>query len=324
MPRPYRLGNAQLARFESRALPGISRTKLGRDTTMPSGTRGIRRGAQAAALAFVILAIMVDVGWMPVVENDADVAEALGRLAATTGWLVTALRWVSEVFHPTVFRVIAAVGAAVLWWRSGRGGVGRADPAATRRLAVFTLVTVGAGGLLVTGFKDLIGRARPSFTNPVAHAAGLSFPSGHALGAMVAAVVCLVAVRAVTGRRAPWPWWVGWGLIVTLTGFSRLGLGVHFVSDVVGGYLLGVAWALGMAALLRPWQPGALAAGRAGPARPASGEQDHRYGDQRASWSRWRRLSIRIRNWAATVALLASTGRTLVTSFSSRTARRTA
>ncbi|MCM3926285.1 phosphatase PAP2 family protein, partial [Frankia sp. AiPs1] len=233
---------------------------------MPSGTRAIRRGAQAAALAFVVIAIMVDAGWSPVVENDADVAESLGRLAATTAWLVTALRWVSEVFHPTVFRVLAAVGGGALWWRSRRGGVGRADPAATRRLVVFALVTVGAGGLLATGFKDLIGRARPSFANPVAHAAGLSFPSGHALGAMVAAVVCLVAVRTVTGRRASWPWWGGWGLIVAVTGFSRLGLGVHFVSDVLGGYLLGVAWALGMAALLRPWQSGAVAAGRAGPA----------------------------------------------------------
>ncbi|WP_161982992.1 phosphatase PAP2 family protein [Candidatus Frankia alpina] len=70
-------------------------------------------------------------------------------------------------------------------------------------------------------------------------------------------------------------------MVVAVTGFARLGLGVHFLSDVLGGYLLGVGWALGMAALLRPWQPG---------------ERAHRYGDQRASPSRWRRLSIRVRN----------------------------
>ncbi|WP_261569873.1 phosphatase PAP2 family protein [Frankia gtarii] len=278
---------------------------------MPSGTRGLRRGAQAAVLGFVVLAVMVDAAWSPLLDDDADVAAALGRLAATTGWLVTALQGVSAVFHPTVFRAIAVVGAAALWWRSRRGGVGRADLAATRRLALFTLVTVSGGGLLVTGFKELIGRARPSFTNPVAHAAGLSFPSGHALGAMVAAVVCLVAVRAVTGRRARWPWWVGSGVVVAVTGFARLGLGVHFLSDVLGGYLLGVGWALGMAALLRPWQSGEVAAGAAEPADsqpadsqpgdpqpgdPQPGERAHRYGDQRASPSRWRRLSIRVRN----------------------------
>jgi undecaprenyl-diphosphatase len=69
---------------------------------------------------------------------------------------------------------------------------------------------------------------------------------------MVAGIVFLAVLRALTGRRPTALSWLPVIIVIGLTGFSRLGLGVHYLSDVVGGYLLGAAWALTMVAALVP------------------------------------------------------------------------
>ncbi len=218
---------------------------------VPALDRGVRLVAAAAAAVFLVLAVVVALGWSPVIRTDGHVAGALGRWMVASGTGVAALSRVSEVCHPTVFRVVAVLGAGWLWQRSRRAGT--AGPASTRRLALYVLVTVEVGGLLARGCKELVARPRPVPVDPVAHASGYSFPSGHAFGVMVAAVVLLVAVGSVTGRRPGVLCCSGAAVVVAVTGFARLGLGVHFLSDVLGGYLLGLAWALGMAALLHPW-----------------------------------------------------------------------
>jgi len=163
--------------------------------------------------------------------------------------LVEGLRLVSAVCHPAVLRTVAGLIAAALFLRARSAGVGRADRATTRWLALFILVTIGVSGLFSSGFKALIGRSRPSLANPVAHAAGASFPSGHALTAMTTGIVVLTALWVLTGRLPPARAWGPVLLAVALTGFSRLGLGVHYLTDVLGGYLLGAAWALAMVAV---------------------------------------------------------------------------
>lgn len=114
---------------------------------------------------------------------------------------------------------------------------------AGRRLAARTLVIAMAGeAMLQNGLKALFARPRPtSFfgTDP----GGYSFPSGHALS-----VFCLCGALALLAR-----WWpmaplgrvafAAAGAVVTLgIGWSRLYLGVHYLSDVVGGYVIGAAW----------------------------------------------------------------------------------
>jgi membrane-associated phospholipid phosphatase len=146
---------------------------------------------------------------------------------------------------PTTHEARRSAGQDVVRQSAGGGGLGRVDMV---RLAVFVAVTVGGGGVLATVVKEATGRPRPRPPQPVATAPGLSFPSGHALGVTVAAVVCAVVIRALTGRRPPrlyWPFAVVAGAVC---GFARVGLGVHYPSDVLGGYLLGAAWAAATAA----------------------------------------------------------------------------
>jgi undecaprenyl-diphosphatase len=129
--------------------------------------------------------------------------------------------------------------------------------------AAWVVVAAAGIGLLTTVVKNVVGRPRPQFADGGAHLQSLSYPSGHSSGIATAVVVGLVLawpLLSARGRRL-WPA-VGVALIVVV-GFSRMWLGVHYLSDVVAGWSLGIAWALLTALLF-----GALPGGRAAlPAR---------------------------------------------------------
>ena len=88
----------------------------------------------------------------------------------------------------------------------------------------------------------------------MAHATGRSFPSGHSQAAIVGyAVLVAVFLPAVPrGRRG---WLVAPAVaMVLLIGFSRIALGVHYLSDVLGAYLIGTVWFIGMATAFGAWR----------------------------------------------------------------------
>ncbi|HKE99773.1 MAG TPA: phosphatase PAP2 family protein [Actinomycetes bacterium] len=101
--------------------------------------------------------------------------------------------------------------------------------------------------LLARLVKALAERPRPPLAAMAAHADGLAFPSGHATQAM--AVFGMLTVLVALGR---WPWRgkVAFGagalLIVLVVGFSRLYLGVHWLTDVLAGWALGACWLLAL------------------------------------------------------------------------------
>jgi undecaprenyl-diphosphatase len=124
-----------------------------------------------------------------------------------------------------------------------------------RRLATFVVATGLGLAVLVPTTKALADRARPIVADPVvAQPENASFPSGHAMTSLVAwGVLVLLALPAV--RRRARPWLVLAGVVVVLAvGFTRLALGVHFVSDVLAGWALGAAWLIAMTAAFRGWQ----------------------------------------------------------------------
>jgi len=113
------------------------------------------------------------------------------------------------------------------------------------------VVAAGLGSaLLNVVVKTAVHRLRPVLSDPVAHAQGLSFPSAHAQAAVVGyALLLLVFLPILQGV-----WRTGavtFALVAVLAiGFSRIALGVHYLSDVLGGFLLGAAWVTAMAAAL--------------------------------------------------------------------------
>ncbi len=109
------------------------------------------------------------------------------------------------------------------------------------RLPAFLTFALMGGIGLAPVVKLVVGRPRPNFSQ-VIDVGFHAFPSGHATSA---AVVCAALAYVLTRHRS-WSvsvWiWTAAGMIAFLIGFSRLYLGVHWPTDVLAGWLLGLAW----------------------------------------------------------------------------------
>ncbi|MDX3240334.1 phosphatase PAP2 family protein [Streptomyces sp. ME18-1-4] len=107
--------------------------------------------------------------------------------------------------------------------------------------AALCLACLGAGQALRYAVMALVARPRPLQTDWQTHASGWAFPSGHTTTAALTAGLLIIAVR-VRGPRGRTPLIVaagGWGALVGLT---RVYLGVHWFTDVVGGWLFALGW----------------------------------------------------------------------------------
>lgn len=122
------------------------------------------------------------------------------------------------------------------------------------RLATWAAVTSVAGGVIGLLTKNAVERARPSMPDPIAHAPGFSFPSGHAMTATTScAILLLVLLPLVPRSWRPVPWALA-VISVLGVGFTRVALGVHWVSDVVGGWLLGLIVVTATATAFEAWR----------------------------------------------------------------------
>jgi undecaprenyl-diphosphatase len=111
-----------------------------------------------------------------------------------------------------------------------------------RRGAVTAFLVIAVGRLLVEAQKHAIARLRPEDQAHLVAVSSPSFPSGHAANSMI---VCLTFALVLFGRtRWRWPA-VTIALLLSLCiGFSRILLGVHWPSDVIGGWAFGLLWVL--------------------------------------------------------------------------------
>ena len=209
------------------------------------GARAVFAGAALllVAVPFGLLLFLVEDSWRPLVRIDGGARDDLHALALDHDGLVSALKTLSTIGSAVVYIPLFAAVAAWLAWRQR-----------LPRLAAFVVVTMTGSVLLNSLVKLAVDRARPVLDDPVAHAAGMSFPSGHAQSAMVAASVLLLVFLPLL--RGAWRWVaVGVAVVYVLAiGFARVTLGVHYVSDVLAGYVLGAAWVAAMVAAFNAWR----------------------------------------------------------------------
>src|SRR5215831_16882325 len=188
-----------------------------------------------AALVFALLLVLVRLRWPPLESADHGAATGVNGLIAGDATLVSVVKAVTWLGSSGVLWTVVGAAAVVLALRR------------RWRLAIYLLVT-GAGALVLDPvLKTLVGRLRPVVAHPLAHGLGNSFPSGHALGSIVCyGAVLLVFLPAARGR-----WRTAFVtltvVLVALIGISRILLGVHYLSDVVGAWAVGIAW-LGLTA----------------------------------------------------------------------------
>ncbi|WP_406447912.1 phosphatase PAP2 family protein [Streptomyces sp. NBC_00876] len=187
-------------------------------------------GAVCAVLGLALLAL-VAARWSPLMNLDRRIAEALHRRAVTEPGLVHVNRVLTDwLWDPWTMRALIAVAVVALWWRGAR------------LLAVWVAATSLLSAALQQGVKAAVGRERPQWPDPVDSAHYASFPSGHAMTAMVSCGLLLWLLHR-SGAR-PWMWWTALAaatVSVLGVGLTRLYLGVHWPSDVLGGWLLGAA-----------------------------------------------------------------------------------
>lgn len=185
-------------------------------------------GLGAALLALYVFAALAD----EVMEQDTVQIDnaVLAALRAHQSPTLDSLAWVCSALGAEGLAVLALVLAVILGRQRRWGAV-----------AGLVLTVVGAQ-LLNDVLKDWFQRTRPAPVGALISAQAFSFPSGHA---MVAAAFYLfvgyLAWRLLRGR-----WRIvcaaGLVLIAFLIGLSRLYLGVHYLTDVVAGYIAGIAW----------------------------------------------------------------------------------
>ncbi|MBS4173166.1 phosphatase PAP2 family protein [Bacillus sp. FJAT-49736] len=114
-----------------------------------------------------------------------------------------------------------------------------------RLLAMYLAITVALGaGAFNQILKLIFKRARPDI-QPIIEQSGYSFPSGHSMGSMILYGSLAFILYKVYNRL--WAKIIGVIIgvfLVIIIGISRIYLGVHYPSDVVGGYLAGAFWIL--------------------------------------------------------------------------------
>jgi undecaprenyl-diphosphatase len=224
----------------------------------PDGEAAVTRtrAARAAPVAIgvslvcVLLVALLGVGvrtdFEPQLDLDGVVSEALyagdDRATAMDVLLEILTAPGSWWFRVVVFLpVLVLLMRRRLWWTAGW-------------LATAVLLV----GPVTTLLKEYFGRVRPDFDEGGARLESLSYPSGHASGIASLVTVALIVAWPLLAARAR-RWWLVVGiLVVLLVGLTRMWLGVHFLTDVVGGWALGVAFSL-----LTALGFGAFAEGRA-------------------------------------------------------------
>lgn len=160
---------------------------------------------------------------------DLDLALALHHRTTQEGAVLA--QWVSLAGSPIVRTLMGLLVTIGLLLRR------------ERVIAAGWIVVLGGGGILDVLLKQFFNRPRPPLTIMYVSAAGASFPSGHAMGAIIAygMLVYIIKIHS-RSRLLNTSTIVIAVVLVAAIGFSRLYLGVHYLSDVLGGYAVGAIW----------------------------------------------------------------------------------
>ena len=221
-------GTAGLGRALRRQLDFLARR------LQPNETLGL---SLTASLALIALA-----GWaLGAVTQDVLSSESLNAVDRPVlrffvrhreAWLTTTNKLVTSLGSPAVLIPLVVVMGLAWRWRAQTW----------RALGLLAGAYGGAEGLFEL-IKVLVGRPRPPVAMAVAHFSGSAFPSGHAaLSAAVWGSLAALAAAATPRWARKVAAWTTAVLIAGLVGETRLYLGAHWLTDVVGGWALGAFW----------------------------------------------------------------------------------
>jgi undecaprenyl-diphosphatase len=173
---------------------------------------------------------------MLALRNSADTSVPIGP-----AWLPEAARDITSLGSIIVLVIITLVVVGYLFL-AGKSAV-----------AWLMLIAVFGGIALSDLLKFAFGRARPDIVTPLARVFTTSFPSGHA----TLSAITYLTIGAILARSQPSSpislYFMSLAVFLTvLVGVSRIYLGVHYPTDVLAGWCIGAAWAMGCWAIVHP------------------------------------------------------------------------
>jgi len=208
--------------------------------------RGGAWGAVWAAVVVAALGMLIVRDWAPLVDLDTGVLESVRRWALQNDWAVQTSLWLSDLGSLRVSTWIAVAGVLLLLWRK-------------RYWAALTLGLLAVLAPLAANLiKPLVGRERPVWDVKLAVEGTYSYPSGHAAGGIAVILAVGVAIGSLLRNRVLAAFVVfTFGIVGVSIGLARIVLGVHYPSDVVGGWCVAIAFAglLGALFVLPPYEP---------------------------------------------------------------------
>lgn len=168
-------------------------------------------------------------------DFDLAVSHALNMQRGTApDWLIAAMQGISWIGGGIQRYIIVVILTVALWRWWGWG--------AALAMGLTTLVSAFTSEVL----KSYFGRLRPDFVPHLDFANNAAYPSGHANNAAVVYILFIMLVPQARHKL----WQLAAAGMILLTGLSRIMLGVHWPTDVIGGWMLGTAFALMAAAVI--------------------------------------------------------------------------
>jgi undecaprenyl-diphosphatase len=213
----------------------------------PDEAPGRRPALLAAGLAALVVLViplgaLVRGRWGPLIHLDDRVERSVHRDAVAHGFVRVAAKVLTQLGAPVLVELVTVILVVLLVVR-GR-----------RRSGLYLAACVAGAYVLSTAGKLLVHRARPAFPDAFSHARGASFPSGHATGSAAFYLALAVVLLSVL-RRPPRTLLLVMAFLVPLVvAVTRVVLGVHYVSDVTAGLLIGWGWTAACTALFTAWR----------------------------------------------------------------------
>jgi undecaprenyl-diphosphatase len=186
-----------------------------------------------AFVALVVFGLVIALGYAVTTghfrEFDIVVSNALNMQRGTAPeWLVLLMQGISWIGGGVQRYIIVTILTIALWRWWGWG--------AALAMGLTTLVSAFTSEVL----KAYFARLRPDYVPHLDFVSSAAYPSGHANNA---AVVYILFIMLVPQARHP-GWQLAAAFMIIVTGLSRIMLGVHWPTDVIGGWMLGTSYAL--------------------------------------------------------------------------------
>lgn len=201
--------------------------------------KGLQKKIYIAALIgllpFLYFAIIGYFDWTNITAQDYEIGAFFYdmREAGRTSAAIAITRLADREAQTIVTVVVTLFLLLVRKWRTGLW---------------YGLTVLFGADFLNGAVKEFYARVRPDQIDHLIEQGEFAFPSGHAMGSMIVyggILFLILRYLASARRRLGWEKWVLgflFGLLILLIGLSRIYLGVHYPSDVIGGFSLGFAW----------------------------------------------------------------------------------